>query len=166
MWCPSPAPDISDATAASATHARLPFRRHIFCWGIPTETGHAGPFRPASRKGTAPCLDSAGLSPSLSSSPPWLCRPPPLRQNEPTEMEVGASSRPCGIQSPHSSWEILRTAAARLTLEAFACRGEASLRPLPLLLSRGAPLRAPLFFRQCTQWRFNDYGRSLWMTCT
>jgi hypothetical protein len=27
--------------------SRLPFRRHIFCWGIPTETGRSGPSRSA-----------------------------------------------------------------------------------------------------------------------
>lgn len=35
----------------SGRGSRLPFRRHIFCWGIPTETGQSGPFRPAPKKG-------------------------------------------------------------------------------------------------------------------
>src|SRR5262249_27372732 len=30
---------------------RLLFGRHIFCWGISTEKGHAGPVRPAPEKG-------------------------------------------------------------------------------------------------------------------
>ena len=125
-------------------------------------------FDPPPRKGTAPCLDSAGFSPSLSSSPPWHYRPPQSRLLAPTETVISASSPLSGTRSRRS----LGTAIAASIRTAGVCRAKLLPEPhlggsvplLPLLLSRGAPLRAPLFFRQWAKWRFNDYGRSRWHT--
>jgi hypothetical protein len=74
-------------------------------------------FDPPPRKGTAPCLDSVGLSSSLSSSPPWHYPPPRLRQHAPTETVIPASSPLSGTPSPRSSLgmviaALIRTAGA------------------------------------------------------